>query len=48
MHGLEFAGMLQDLMVKNVKRYMKQQKKDVLSESVADLVPVTYILPQVG
>ena len=40
--------MSQDLMVKNVKRYMKQQKKDVLPDSVADFVPVTYILPQVG
>lgn len=35
-------------MVKNVKRYMKQQKKDVLPGSVADFVPVTYILPQVS
>lgn len=34
-------------MVKNVKRYMRQQKKDVLSDSMADFVPVTYILPQV-
>ena len=39
--------MFQDLMVKNVKRYMKQQKKDVFSDCVADFVPVTYILPQV-
>lgn len=38
----------QDLMVKNVKRYMKQQKKDVLVASTPDFVPVTYILPQVG
>ena len=35
-------------MVKNVKRYMKQQKKDGLPGSVADFVPVTYILPQVS
>ena len=35
-------------MVKNVKRYMKQQKKEVLPGSVADFVPVTYILPQVS
>lgn len=35
-------------MVKNVKRYMKQQKKDVFPGSVADFVPVTYILPQVS
>ncbi|KAL3133905.1 hypothetical protein ABBQ32_008360 [Trebouxia sp. C0010 RCD-2024] len=35
-----------DLMVKNMKRYMKQQKKDFLPDSVADFVPVTYILPQ--
>ncbi len=34
-------------MVKNVKRYMKQQKKDVLVESTPEFVPVTYILPQV-
>lgn len=33
-------------MVKNVKRYMKQQKKD-LTETLPDFVPVTYILPQV-
>ena len=38
----------QDLMVKNVKRYMKQQKKDILPCLVADFVPVTYILPQVS
>ncbi len=35
-------------MVKNVKRYMKQQKKDVLVESTPDFIPVTYILPQVS
>lgn len=35
-------------MVKNVKRYMKQQKKDILPCLVADFVPVTYILPQVS
>lgn len=38
----------QDLMVKNVKRYMKQQKKDVLVESTPEFIPVTYILPQVS
>ncbi|KAL0039776.1 hypothetical protein WJX77_007669 [Trebouxia sp. C0004] len=35
-----------DLMVKNVKRYVKQQKKDVLLESTPEFIPVTYILPQ--
>jgi hypothetical protein len=35
-------------MVKNVKRYMKQQKKDVLVESTPEFIPVTYILPQVS
>ena len=35
-------------MVKNVKRYMKQQKKEVFPGLVADFVPVTYILPQVS
>lgn len=35
-----------DLMVKNVKRYMKQQKKDLLVESTPEFIPVTYILPQ--
>lgn len=34
-------------MVKNVKRYMKQQKKDLLMDFLPDFVPVTYILPQV-
>ena len=34
-------------MVKNVKRYMKQQKKDLLADTLPDFVPVTYILPQV-
>ena len=34
-------------MVKNVKRYMKQQKKDMLVESTPEFIPVTYILPQV-
>lgn len=34
-------------MVKNVKRYMKQQKKELLVETLPDFVPVTYILPQV-
>ena len=35
-------------MVKNVKRYMIQQKKDASTELLPDFVPVTYILPQVS
>ena len=34
-------------MVKNVKRYMKQQKKDLIADTLPEFVPVTYILPQV-
>lgn len=34
-------------MVKNVKRYMKQQKKDLMTDTLPEFVPVTYILPQV-
>lgn len=37
---------LQDLMVKNVKRYQKQAKKEGRELSGFDFIPTTYMLPQ--
>lgn len=37
---------LQDLMVKNLKRYQKTMKKEGMDPAVLDFVPITYMLPQ--
>ena len=38
---------LQDLLVKNIKRYQKQAKRDGSSKGEdLDIIPVTFVLPQ--
>ena len=38
---------LQDLLVKNIKRYQKQAKRDgSCNEEDLDIIPVTFVLPQ--
>ena len=36
----------QDLMVKNIKRYQKQAKREGGSGEDLDIVPTTFVLPQ--
>lgn len=38
----------QDLMVKNIKRYQKQVKREGGTAAELDIIPATYVLPQVG
>ena len=38
---------LQDLLVKNVKRHLRQARKDGSDLQALDFLPTTYILPQV-
>lgn len=38
---------IQDLMVKNVKRYQRQVKRDGGNPDEYDIIPTTFVLPQV-
>lgn len=37
----------QDLMVKNIKRYQRQMKRDGGNPDEYDIIPATFVLPQV-
>ena len=39
---------VQDLLVKNIKRHLRQARREGSDLQALDFLPTTYILPQVG